>query len=575
MAIRPTALVTRPTSLIYGRFDLPPPGIRLGLALQHCAQVAIYLVIAVTVARMAGLDGEQGRNFVAVTMVAGGIGAILQAMGRFGIGSGYLVPPATTTILLPASAGALALGGLPLLLGMICYAGVVVALLSRVIHRLRWLFPPEIAGFVVLMVGLSVIVLAMRNFLGVGSMAGETRLGLLIASGTLALMVALAVWGTVRLRLFSSLIGIVIGCIAAYLAGWHPSSDLAIVTEAPVVSVPRPFVEGLAFDPSLVVPFTIAALAIALNAFGAVTAAQMLDDPDWKRPQTGSIGGGVLAEGLTNVSAGVLGGFGQAANPGAVGLSQATGANSRSIAFALGAILVALAFVPKLAALLLVIPAPIVGAALLFSACFLITSAIQMIASRMLDVRKVFVLGIAFALGIAAFVFPEHFDGAPAWLAPFVGSALSVSVASAVLLNLVFRIGIYRRSAITLDTDAADTRRVAELIAEQGASWAAPQALVHRAELMTMETVEALIDHGLVREGPIRIATRFDEFTFTVTVKYRGTLLEPSGERPTPEAILEETGRLALARYLVGRAADRAVAERQGEECVLVLTLRN
>jgi len=569
---------------------VPPAGALLALALQHAALVAIFLIVAVTVARMADLDAEQGRNFMALTMIAGGLGAVLQALGRWGLGSGYLAPPTTTTILLPASGAALALGGLPLLLGMLVYVGAAVALLSRVIHRLRPLFPPEIAGFVVLMVGLSVVVLAMRNFLGVGLPEREVRPAVLLALGTLAVMVALNVWGSRRLRLYSSLLGVTLGCTAALAVGAFDPLDLRGIAAAPWLSLPRPFVGGLAFEPLLLVPFTIAALAIALNALGAITAAQKVEDPNWKRPEMRSLGGGILADGLTNVGAGLLGGFGQAATSGAVGLSQATGANSRAIAFVLGALLVAAAFLPKAGAFLLAMPEPIVGAALVFSGCFLITSAVQIIASRMLDARKTFVLGIAFSLGIAAYVFPAQFATAPGWLQPWVGSPLSVSVATAVLLNLIFRLGVFQRNALTLDSREVDSHRLAAFVADQGALWGAPQELVYRAEFMTVETVETLIEQGLVRDqvvasprlppvavpgGLVNLSTRFDEFSLTVTISYRGILLEPSRERPSEEAVLEEEGQLLLARYLVGRAADDVRAERQGDLCVLTLTLRN
>lgn len=569
---------------------MPPAGALLALALQHAALVAIFLIVAVTVARMAGLDAEQGRNFMALTMIAGGLGAALQALGRWGLGSGYLVPPTTTTILLPASGAALALGGLPLLLGMLVYAGTAVALLSRVIHRLRPLFPPEIAGFVVLMVGLSVVVLAMRNFLGVGLPEREVRPAVLLSLGTLAAMVALNVWGSRRLRLYSSLLGVVLGCTAALVVGAFDPLDLREMAAAPWLSLPRPFTGGLAFEPMLLVPFTIAALAISLNAIGAITAAQKVEDPDWKRPEMRSLGRGILADGLTNVAAGLLGGFGQASTSGAVGLSQATGANSRAIGFVLGGLLIAGAFMPKAGAFLLAMPEPIVGAALVFSGCFLITSAVQIIASRMLDARKTFVLGIAFALGIAAHVFPAQFAAAPGWLQPWVGSPLSVSVATAVLLNLIFRLGVFQRNALTLDSREVDSQRLAAFVADQGALWGAPQELVYRAEFMAIETVETLVEQELVRDqvvasprlppvavpgGLINLTTRFDEFSLTVVVSYRGLLLEPSRERPSAEAVLEEEGQLLLARYLVGRAADDVRAERQGDLCVLTLTLRN
>src|SRR5690606_24051947 len=113
----------QPNTLIYRRLDRPPAAALAVLALQHAALISVFLVVAVTVARIAGLSADDGRNFLALTMVAGGVGAILQSLGRFGVGSGYLVPPTTTTILLPAAGAALAAGGLPLMLGMTMYAG--------------------------------------------------------------------------------------------------------------------------------------------------------------------------------------------------------------------------------------------------------------------------------------------------------------------------------------------------------------------------------------------------------------------------------------------------------------------
>ena len=44
-----------------------------------------------------------------------------------------------------------------------------------------------------------------------------------------------------------------------------------------------------------------------------------------------------------------------------VGLSIATGATSRRIGFACGAMLIALAFVPKLAVLFAIMPGPVIG----------------------------------------------------------------------------------------------------------------------------------------------------------------------------------------------------------------------
>ncbi|MGC2854636.1 uracil-xanthine permease family protein [Novispirillum sp. DQ9] len=591
---------TLPQGLVYGVDDVPPPATLAGLALQHLALVAIFLIVAVTLARLAGLEGEAARALMSMTLLAGAFGAAAQAFGRFGIGSGYLIPATTTTILLPPSAAALAGGAsLAAVMGMTVVSGLGAMALSRVIARLRPLFPPEITGFVVFIVGLSVITLAMRNFLGIdagsggeGGAAGGDRHGaLFVATATLAVMVGLSVWGTRQLRLFSPLVGMAVGYGLAFLLGVFDTATLEAIAAAPAVALPRPFAIGLGFDAALLVPFAIAAVALALNSLGAVNAAQKVNEIDWKRPDLARAGRGALADGLTCVVAGLLGGAGQAATSGAVGLSQATGATSRVIGYAIAAGLAALAFLPQVAAVLLAMPEPVAGAALTFSGCFLVVNGVQMIASRMLDARKVFVLGIALSFGLARALFPGHFDAAPEWLAPWVSSPMALGVSLAVALNAVFRIGIWRRDGLTVDSAGPDMAAVSAFLEEQGALCGARPEVVHRARFAVLDTLETLIDQGMVRDtialgrhfprldipgGLITIRTRFDEFTLNVDLSYRGTLLEPRSTRPSEDEIMDgPAGMREFSRYMIGRAVDKVQATRHEDQCILTFSLRN
>jgi hypothetical protein len=70
------------------------------------------------------------------------------------------------------------------------------------------------------------------------------------------------------------------------------------------------------------------------------------------------------------------------------GLSVATGATSRVIAYAIGGLLFVLAFCPKLATVFAIMPAPVMGATLIFALSFMVIAGIQIIMSRMLDARR-------------------------------------------------------------------------------------------------------------------------------------------------------------------------------------------
>jgi NCS2 family nucleobase:cation symporter-2 len=583
--------LTKPGPLTYGVDDIPPPVTLLVLSLQHLALISIFLIVAVTLARLAGLTPEEGIDLLAMTMVAGGIGAILQSFGRFGIGSGFLVPPTTTTILLPPAVAALAAGGLPAVMGMTIAAGAAVMVLSRVIHRMRAFFPPEIAGFVVLMVGLSVMQLAMRNFLGIGQPERVVIDTIWVAALSLALMIGLNVWGSPQLRFYGTLIGVVAGYVLAGGAGLIPSETIDAIAATPTFRVPHPGMSGLAFDTTLIVPYAVAAIALSLNTVGAVTAAQKINDAEWKRPSMRTIANGILAEGATNMVAGAIGGAGQSATSGAVGLSQATGATSRVIGHVVGALLILLAFLPQVASVLLAMPSAVIGAALTFSGSFIAAAGIQMIASRLLDARKIFVLGVALAFALARIAFPDHFDGAPDWLQPWVNSPVSLSVLIAVALNLVFRIGIFQRNALTIDSERLDRPQLIVFVAEQGALWGARPEVAHRAEFATIETIEALVAnrhvHDDIRLGPhigtvaipgglITLATRFDEFALTVEISYRGTLLEPRHDPPEEMTMLDtRRGGHEIARYMIQRAADIVTAQRHDDLCVVKLVIHN
>lgn len=140
-------------------------------------------------------------------------------------------------------------------------AGAVVALLSRLIHRMRPLLPAELAGLVVFMVGLSVMTLAERQFLGhevpVGERAGHRAVAIL----TLAAIVVASVWGGRWLRLFCTLVGIAAGYGASVAGGRIGAEALAGVVAAPLLAVPEVGGFGLAFDAELAPPFLVAALA--------------------------------------------------------------------------------------------------------------------------------------------------------------------------------------------------------------------------------------------------------------------------------------------------------------------------
>jgi xanthine permease XanP len=154
----------KPSELVYGVEDKPPWGVLLLLAVQHIFLMSSTLLLPVILVTEIGGGLDQVRAVVAFTMIACGIGTILQAMRWHGIGSGFLCPNLCGPNFFAASVQSAWLGGLPLMRGMTIVAGLVEVVFARVVHRLEFLFPAEITGMVVLMVAVGLVPLGVSKF---------------------------------------------------------------------------------------------------------------------------------------------------------------------------------------------------------------------------------------------------------------------------------------------------------------------------------------------------------------------------------------------------------------------------
>lgn len=155
----------KPANLLYGLEEVPPTGARLGLAIQHVFVMSVGWIFVVVLVTAIGGMAAQAESVIRFSMIASGIATILQA--RSGLfGSGYLCLFSCGSAYLPAAILAGQAGGLPLIFGLTTVSGVSEGALARVIGRLRVLFPPEVTGLVVSMVGIQLIALACPRFLG-------------------------------------------------------------------------------------------------------------------------------------------------------------------------------------------------------------------------------------------------------------------------------------------------------------------------------------------------------------------------------------------------------------------------
>ena len=303
-------------------------------------------------------------------------------------------------------------------------------------------------------------------------------------------------------------------------------------------------------------------------SIGDLTVCQKTNDAEWKRADMGSISRGLSAEAIGTIIAGLLGGVGQSTSSSNIAVSIATGATSRRIAFATGGLLILCAFSPKVATVFAVMPTPVIGALLIFAASVMIVTGLQLISSRMIDSRKTFVVGISLLFGLSVDILPQVYTQVPTQLAPLFSSSLSITLVVAIVLNLLFRIGIAVRRSFEFVPGVDSADKVLTFMETCGAAWGARPDVISRGGALLTEFFEGLAGAGLTK-GPLQTEVSFDEFNLDIAIWYEGVPIElPVTRPPTPDELLsDDTAVARLSAFLVSRSADGVTSEFQDGRC--------
>ena len=506
----------KPADLIYGLDDRPPFATLVVLGAQHVFIAFILLVVPVLVAVEAGLARSQAASVVSMSLIAMGIVTLLQVKRLGPVGAGYLAPQIASVIYLPPMILAAQAGGIGLVFGMTALSGMFGLVLAQIIGRLRKLFPPEVCGVVMLMIGLSIIAVALPLFFGMeeGERSAD-RNALAVGLVSLGTMVAVTIVRTGHVRLYATIIGLLVGYAAATALGMFDATSFEELRDLPWLGLPAAPTLELSLSPVLIVPFLIATIASNIKLVGLITGAQKMNNVNWKRPDMRSIRGGIVADSIGNISSGLLGGVGTSVGAGNIGLAAASGATSRSIGVAAGLMFIVLAFVPKLIGAIALMPGLVMGAGLLYTSCFLVISGMELIVSRLLESRRTFIVGLSLLAGIGLDLIPDAFADAPAWAATFLGSPLAFATTLAVALNLMLSVGISKKARLIMQPGAAPDD-VLRFFERWGGAWGARPDVIRRAGPAAVELCEELWLRDGAREVAMDIV--FDEFNLTVDI---------------------------------------------------------
>lgn len=439
---------SRHTDLVYGLHARPPLPQTLFAALQHMLAMFVGIITPpLIISGALGLSAEDSRYIVSMSLLMSGIASFIQTR-RFGpVGSGLLSVQGTSfNFLGPIIASGLALkqaampneAMLGTLFGTILVAAISMIIVSRCLHLIRKVITPLVTGVVVLLIGLTLIKVGLISMGGgfaamkdgsFGS-AENLSLSLLVLVSIILLQRSRNPW----LRLSAIVIAMLIGYVAALLLGHH--QPLQMPTEW--ISFPHPFRFGIGFSWQFFVPITVIFVVTALEAIGDMTATsdvsgEPVDGPIYME----RIKGGVLSDGLNSMLAAVVGTFPMSVFAQNNGVIQLTGVASRYVGFFIAAMLVILGLLPGVAALIQLIPEPVLGGATLVMFGTIAAAGVRIISREVLDRRALMILAVSLGMGLGVAQVPEVLQHLPPLLKDVLSFGVATGGITAMLMNLL------------------------------------------------------------------------------------------------------------------------------------------
>ena len=299
--------------------------------------------------------------------------------------------------------GVLAYGAI---MGASILGGLFETVLGFFLKPLRKFFPSVVTGTVVLSIGLSLISVGVNSF-GGGNAAKDfgSMENLLLAVFVLVVILFFKHWTKGFLSSSSILIGIVAGYIAAFIMGFVlPTTGVTAdgveftkawvlnwdkVAQASWFAIPKLVPVKIVFDMRAILPVLIMFIVTAVETVGGMG----------REATDKELSGGVICDGLGSSFAACFGVLPNTSFSQNVGLVAMTKVVNRG-ALATGAIfLILCGLIPKLGALVSIMPQAVLGGAAVMMFSSIVVSGIQLITKEKMTPRTLTIVSVALGVG--------------------------------------------------------------------------------------------------------------------------------------------------------------------------------
>ncbi len=423
---------------------LPIPA-TLGYGMQHILSMfGGVIAVPIIIGGAAGLKGADIAFLISAALFVSGLATVLQTLGVPYLGAqlplvqGISFASVSTLTAIVAGHGQ---EGLRTAYGAIIVAGLAAFLIVPFFASIVRFFPPVVTGSIITVIGMSLLPVAGKWISGqpllfVGGKPGPNPAFGDTGNIALAVFTLLVVLILSKFTMFARmaiLLSLVIGTLAALITG---QAQFKLANQA-IVALPQPFHFGMPiFAIGAIVSVLIVMLVIMVETTADILAVGEIVGTEVPSKR---VANGLRADMLSSVVAPIFNTFPATAFAQNVGLVALTGIKSRFVVAAGGGMLALFGLSPLLAAVVNVIPLPVLGGAGIALFGSVAASGIRTLSKVKYDGNNnLIIVAVSLSMGLLPSVVTNFWHQFPTWFSVVADSGISACAVMAVLMNIWF-----------------------------------------------------------------------------------------------------------------------------------------
>ena len=482
-------------NIIYQPDERPSHPVSLLHGFQSVMTRMASMAATVSIIAVAGGQSQDYLSWVFFSaLVVCGIGTTLQTFRFWRFGAGYSLGVNSSSTFIAICISAVLAGGPALLSSLIVASSLIQFVFISRLSWLRRVISPLVAGTVLMLLSATIITVVLGRLSDLPEGAPPVAAPIL-AGTTVFILMALTLFASPKRQQWSPVVAIVIGCAIAAPLGAY---DWQHVIEASWVGFPSFTWPGfdLSFGATfwgLLPGFVIVYMATAISS---ITDTVVIQQVAWRRPRATDfrvVQGAHYLLVLTNLLAAALGTL-----PNRIGANSSarvllTGVAARRMGVYGGLILIATAFSPKLIALVVATPRPVLVAYMIFILSSLFVQGMRTVLRDGIDRRKAAVVGVSLWIGIGfqnQAILPDLLTGT---LGTLLSNGITTGSVCVILLTLLMEFNSRRSRRLNVAMNLSSLPRIDSFLQEFATSADWNETSINRLRSAGEETLSSLL----------------------------------------------------------------------------------